>query len=75
MGPLTQVGVEKHGRLSPEVPRNSQPFGELHKQRSGIERINGSLKKALGERPFSSQGRLGVDGVLGDVASRASVGA
>jgi hypothetical protein len=34
--------------------------GELYKQRSGIERINGSLKKALGERPFSSQGRLEV---------------
>jgi hypothetical protein len=60
MGPLTQVDVEKHGRFSPEVPRNSQQFGELYKQRSGIERINGSLKKALGERPFSSQGRLEV---------------
>lgn len=58
MGPLVQVDVEKHGRFSPEVPRNSQQFEELYKQRSSVERTNGGLKRALGERPLSSQGRL-----------------
>lgn len=60
MGPLAYVDLETHGRLSPEVPRDSPAFKALYAQRSGVERLNSQLKHACGPRPFRSQARLEV---------------
>jgi len=60
MGPMVHVDLQKNGRLSPLIPRDSERFKELYNQRTVAERMNAHLKGRIGERPYRRESHLAI---------------